>query len=83
MILVSKKTTTKRGDQVNLYDAMKKELKEKKISQAELARKLKQDRQSINKHLKKWKDGGVPTVALLKKWCESIGTDYKKFLPYL
>lgn len=68
---------------MNLCNAIKKELKEKNITQAELARKLGQDRQSINKHLKKWNDGGTPTISLLKKWCNAIESDYKKFLPYL
>lgn len=68
---------------MNLYDAMRKELKDKNITQAELARQLGQDRQSINKHLKKWKDGGLPTISLLKKWCDAMKSDYKKFLPYL
>lgn len=40
---------------MNLYDAMRKELKDKNITQAELARQLGQDRQSINKHLKNGK----------------------------
>lgn len=68
---------------MNLSDAIKQELKNKNISQAELGRILGQDRQTINKHLKKWADGGVPTISLLKKWCDAIKCDYKKFLPYL
>lgn len=68
---------------MNLSDAIKQELKNKNISQAELGRILGQDRQTINKHLKKWADGGVPTISLLKKWCDAINCDYKKFLPYL
>lgn len=68
---------------MTLYDAMKAELKNRNISQSELARKLGQDRQNINKHLKKWKDGNVPTISLLKKWCSAINCDYKKFLPFL
>ncbi len=68
---------------MNLSDAIKQELKERKISQAELGRILGQDRQIINKHLKKWADGGVPTISLLKKWCDAMKCDYKKFLPYL
>lgn len=68
---------------MNLSDAIKQELKSKNISQAELGRILGQDRQTINKHLKKWADGGVPTISLLKKWCDAINCDYKKFLPYL
>lgn len=52
---------------INLSIAFKEEMKKNNINQAELARILGQDRQTINKHLKKWNDGGVPTITLLKK----------------
>ncbi|MCF2628163.1 helix-turn-helix transcriptional regulator [Fusobacterium mortiferum] len=68
---------------MNLADAIKKELEEKRITQVELGKKLNQNRQAINKHLSSWKKGKTPTISLLKKWCNAIGCDYKKFLPYL
>lgn len=71
------------SDKKNLSIAFKEEMKKKNITQAELSRILGQDRQTINKHLKKWADGGVPTISLLKKWCDAINCDYKKFLSYL
>lgn len=68
---------------MNLAEEIKKELKNKKITQVELARRLQQNRQAINKHLKRWNEGKAPTISLLKKWCNAIGSDYKKFLPFL
>lgn len=70
-------------NKINLSIAFKEEMKRKNITQAELSRILGQDRQTINKHLKKWDNGGIPTIFLLKKWCNAIECDYKKFLPYL
>lgn len=67
----------------NLSTAIKEEMKNKNITQAELSRLLCQKRQTINKHLKKWSEGKVPTITLLKKWCKALECDYKKFLPYL
>lgn len=68
---------------MNLHDAIKKELTNKNLTQSDLSRLLKQDRQTVNKHLKKWEKGGIPTITLLKKWCSAIGCDYKKFLKFL
>ena len=59
---------------MNLADAIKKELEEKRITQVELGKKL---------NLSSWKKGKTPTISLLKKWCNAIGCDYKKFSPYL
>lgn len=68
---------------MNLSTAIKKEMERQSITQSELSRLLKQDRQTINKNLKNWNNGKIPTIPLLKKWCTALKCDYKKFLQYM
>lgn len=68
---------------MNLGIALRISLKNKKISQSELARKLGVSRGTINKHLHRWESGETPTLKTLKKWCSGLDEDYKKFLKYM
>lgn len=53
-------------------------MKSKNISQAELADKLGVQRQTVFRHLKRWKEGKEPSIRLLREWCDCLEFDYKK-----
>lgn len=52
---------------MNLGMALRISLKNNKVSQSELARKLGVSRGTINKHLHRWENGKIPTLTTLKK----------------
>lgn len=68
---------------MNLGMALRISLKNNKISQSELGRKLGVSRGTINKHLHRWENGETPTLTTLKKWCFELNEDYKNFLKYM
>lgn len=68
---------------MNLSTAIKNELKNKKTSQAEFARKLKCSRATVNSNLKHWENGHSPSIRTLKKWCKALEVDYKFFINFL
>jgi transcriptional regulator with XRE-family HTH domain len=68
---------------MTLSDAIKSELKNKGITQSQLAKELGITRQSVTDTLNNWDKGVVPRITTLRKWAEIINVEYEFFLSYL
>jgi transcriptional regulator with XRE-family HTH domain len=76
------KKITKGGD-MTLSDAIKTQLKNREITQSQLAKELGVTRQSVTDTLNNWENGVTPRITTLKKWSEVINVNYEFFLKYL
>ncbi|WP_319201302.1 helix-turn-helix transcriptional regulator [uncultured Ilyobacter sp.] len=68
---------------MTLSDAIKTQLKNREITQSQLAKELGVTRQSVTDTLNNWENGVTPRITTLKKWSEVINVNYEFFLKYL
>ncbi len=55
-------------------------MKEKKVSQTTLAKKLGVTRQTVCEQLKDWENGTEPRISTLKRWAVALEVDDNSFL---
>lgn len=58
---------------------LKEYLKQQKITQTELADKLKVKKQTVNSQIRYWEKGGTPTLRSILIWSKALNISKQKF----